>query len=110
MTTGSRDVVIIGGGIVGCLSGYLLGRQGFKVTILEADSLPLGMAVELECPHDPAVHFCGSLCCAFDCRKSYRQYLSVSLHLSSSVPTLVSWASRGGAKSGRRTNGEGFFH
>lgn len=39
MTTGSRDVVIIGGGIVGCLSGYLLGRQGFKVTILEADSV-----------------------------------------------------------------------
>ena len=39
MTTASRDVVIIGGGIVGCLSGYLLGRQGFKVTILEADSV-----------------------------------------------------------------------
>ena len=39
MTTGSRDVVIVGGGIVGCLSGYLLGRQGFKVTILEADSV-----------------------------------------------------------------------
>lgn len=39
MATGSRDVVIIGGGIVGCLGGYLLGRQGFKVTILEADSV-----------------------------------------------------------------------
>ena len=39
LTTGSRDVVIVGGGIVGCLSGYLLGRQGFKVTILEADSV-----------------------------------------------------------------------
>lgn len=39
MTTGSRDVVIIGGGIVGCLSAYLLGRRGFKVTILEADSV-----------------------------------------------------------------------
>ena len=39
MTTVSRDVVIVGGGIVGCLSGYLLGRRGFKVTILEADSV-----------------------------------------------------------------------
>ncbi|MCI0901067.1 MAG: FAD-dependent oxidoreductase, partial [Chloroflexi bacterium] len=39
MTTGSRDVVIVGGGIVACLSGYLLGRRGYKVTILEKDSL-----------------------------------------------------------------------
>ena len=39
MTTGSHDVVIVGGGIVACLSGYLLGRRGYKVTILEADSL-----------------------------------------------------------------------
>ena len=39
MTTGSRDVVIVGGGIVACLSGYLLGRRGYKVTIVEADSL-----------------------------------------------------------------------
>ena len=39
MTTGSRDVVIIGGGIVACLSGYLLARRRFKVTILEADSV-----------------------------------------------------------------------
>ena len=39
LTTGSSDVVIVGGGIVACLSGYLLGRRGYKVTILEADSL-----------------------------------------------------------------------
>ncbi|MQG62270.1 MAG: FAD-dependent oxidoreductase [SAR202 cluster bacterium] len=39
LTTDSRDVVIVGGGIVACLSGYLLGRRGYKVTILEADSL-----------------------------------------------------------------------
>ncbi|MEE8466622.1 MAG: FAD-dependent oxidoreductase [Dehalococcoidia bacterium] len=39
MTTQSRDVVIVGGGIVACLSGYLLGQKGYKVTILEADSL-----------------------------------------------------------------------
>ena len=31
--------MIVGGGIVACLSGYLLGRRGYKVTILEADSL-----------------------------------------------------------------------
>ncbi|PKB71274.1 MAG: hypothetical protein BZY87_06580 [SAR202 cluster bacterium Io17-Chloro-G6] len=39
MTTGSSDVVIIGGGIVACLSGYFLGQRGFKVTILEKDSV-----------------------------------------------------------------------
>ena len=39
MATGPRDVVIVGGGIVGCLSGYLLARQGLKVTLLEADSV-----------------------------------------------------------------------
>ena len=32
-------MVIIGGGIVACLSGYLLARRRFKVTILEADSV-----------------------------------------------------------------------
>ena len=39
MTIGAKDVVIVGGGIVACLSGYLLGLRGYKVTILEADSL-----------------------------------------------------------------------
>ena len=39
MSANSRDVVVIGGGIVGCLSGYLLSRRGLKVTVLEADSL-----------------------------------------------------------------------
>ena len=39
MTTDAKDVVIVGGGIVACLTGYILGRQGYKVTILEADSL-----------------------------------------------------------------------
>jgi|TARA_B100000315_G_scaffold58569_1_gene52990 glycine oxidase len=32
-------VVFVGGGIVACLSGYLLSRRGYNVTILEADSL-----------------------------------------------------------------------
>lgn len=39
MSTNSRDVVVVGGGIVGCLSGYLLSRRGLKVTVLEADSI-----------------------------------------------------------------------
>ena len=39
MTAGARDAIIIGAGIVGCLTGYLLTKQGLKVTILEADSV-----------------------------------------------------------------------
>ena len=39
MSTGPRDVVIVGGGIVGCLSGYLLAKRGVKATVVEADSL-----------------------------------------------------------------------
>ena len=39
MTSAPRDVIIVGGGIVGCLTAYLLARQGLKVTILEADSV-----------------------------------------------------------------------
>ena len=39
MSTNSRDVVVVGGGIVGCLSAYLLSRRGLKVTVLEADSI-----------------------------------------------------------------------
>ena len=39
MTAGTRDTIIIGAGIVGCLTGYLLTKQGLKVTILEADSV-----------------------------------------------------------------------
>lgn len=38
MTSAPRDVIIIGGGIVGCTTAYLLAQQGVKVTILEADS------------------------------------------------------------------------
>ena len=39
MTADTRDVIVIGAGIVGCLTGYLLAKQGLKVTILEADSV-----------------------------------------------------------------------
>jgi glycine oxidase len=42
MTSGSgsgRDAVILGGGIVGCLTAYLLAKAGMKVTLVEADSV-----------------------------------------------------------------------
>ena len=39
MTSGARDVVVIGGGIVGCQTAYLLAKAGATVTILEADSV-----------------------------------------------------------------------
>ncbi len=39
LSTNSGDVVVVGGGIVGCLCGYLLSRRGLKVTVMEADSI-----------------------------------------------------------------------
>ena len=39
MTSGARDVIVIGGGIVGCQTAYLLAKSGLSVTILEADSV-----------------------------------------------------------------------
>ena len=35
----SRDIIVVGAGIVGCLTGYLLAKLGAKVTILERDSV-----------------------------------------------------------------------
>ncbi|MFQ6028046.1 MAG: NAD(P)/FAD-dependent oxidoreductase [Dehalococcoidia bacterium] len=39
MTTGAQDVIVVGAGIAGCLTAYLLAKQGLKATILEADSV-----------------------------------------------------------------------
>ena len=34
-----NDVIIVGAGIVGCLTGYLLAKEGARVTIIEKDSV-----------------------------------------------------------------------
>ena len=39
MSTAATDVVVIGGGIVGSLTSYLLCRRGLSVTMLEPDTL-----------------------------------------------------------------------
>ena len=39
MAGAPRDIIVVGAGIIGCLTGYLLAKQGVKVTILERDSV-----------------------------------------------------------------------
>ncbi len=39
MAGSPRDIILVGAGIVGFLTGYLLAKQGAKVTILERDSV-----------------------------------------------------------------------
>ncbi|MCI0895928.1 MAG: FAD-dependent oxidoreductase [Chloroflexi bacterium] len=39
MSSDTRDVVVVGAGIIGCLTAYLLAKGGLKVTLLEADSV-----------------------------------------------------------------------
>ena len=39
MVRGVKDVIIVGGGIVGCLTAYLLARQGLKVAVMESDAV-----------------------------------------------------------------------
>ena len=38
MASGSKDVIVVGAGIVGCLTAYLLAQQGLSVTLLESDT------------------------------------------------------------------------
>ena len=39
MADDHRDVIIVGGGIIGCLTAYFLARQGLKTALLEADAV-----------------------------------------------------------------------
>ena len=39
MAGAPRDIIVVGAGIIGCFTGYLLAKQGVKVTILERDSV-----------------------------------------------------------------------
>lgn len=40
--TTSADVVIVGGGIIGCLTAYYLSQRGLKAAIVEADAIASG--------------------------------------------------------------------
>ena len=35
----SSDVVILGGGIAGCLTAYYLGKRGVKATVVEREAI-----------------------------------------------------------------------
>ena len=39
MPNSANDVIVVGGGIIGCLTAYLLAREGLKVTVLEAGAV-----------------------------------------------------------------------
>lgn len=39
MASGSKDAIVVGGGIVGCLTAYLLAQEGLTVTLMESDAV-----------------------------------------------------------------------
>ena len=39
MANEHRDVIVVGGGIIGCLTAYFLARRGLKIALLEADAV-----------------------------------------------------------------------
>jgi glycine/D-amino acid oxidase-like deaminating enzyme len=36
------DVLIVGGGVIGCLTAYYLSKAGHKITVIEADTVACG--------------------------------------------------------------------
>jgi len=58
------DIIIIGSGLGGLLSGFLLSKEGFKVCILEKQPKPGGNLQNFSlhgCSFDTGVHYVGSL-------------------------------------------------
>src|SRR5436189_3792123 len=56
---GGADVIVVGGGVVGCAAAYELSRRGAKVTLLERSELAAGASGRnhglLLSPLDPAM-------------------------------------------------------
>ena len=58
------DIIIIGSGLGGLLSGYILSKEGFNVCILEKQPVPGGNLQNFTfhgCSFDTGVHYVGSL-------------------------------------------------
>lgn len=58
------DIIIVGSGLGGLLSGFILSKEGYKVCILEKQSKPGGNLQNFSrhgCSFDTGVHYVGSL-------------------------------------------------